>query len=67
MKKGWKDGKRVENTIETGLGKSQLGQLLTYMVGHSVQLCTKGGPFHPLLGIFMEGSKVCIRCNIRSA
>ena len=43
--------------------KSQLGQLLTYMVGHCVQNCSKDYVlYEPMLGLYMEGSKVCILC-----
>ena len=65
MKKDWKTGSSYENQIERGtLGKSQLGQLLTYMLGHAVQNCSRESTcisFEPVLGLYMEGSKVCIR------
>ena len=63
MKKDWKTGSSCENQIERGtLGKSQLGQLLTYILGHAVQNCSRESiSFEPVLGLYMEGSKVCIR------
>ena len=62
MKKVWRPGSTTENCVESGeLGKSQLGQLLTYLVGHSVQQCSKirnRFKCQPMLGIYVEGSKV---------
>ena len=61
MKKDWKDDKVINYIEQDLIQKSQLGQLLTYIVGHSVQNCSKDHIlYEPLLGLYMEGSKVCI-------
>ena len=63
MKKDWKEPKIVNFIQQDMIKKSQLGQLLTYMVGHCVQNCSKDYVlYEPMLGLYMEGSKVCILC-----
>ena len=65
MKRMWKTQEKISSIRET-LEDSDIGQLLSYMVGHYVKAITSGvSDFVPMLGLFVEGSKVKLNVCVR--
>ena len=61
-KRSRREGSVARNRVEVGdLENTQLGQLMAYQVGCFINTIQAGGdPTIPMLGIYMEGRKVCL-------
>ena len=61
MKRQWRTQESI-SSLDT-LDESDLGQLLSYMVGHYVKaIKNRVSNFVPMLGLYVEGSQVNIKC-----
>ena len=58
MKKGWKNKEQWNQIDRDELKESDIGQLLAYLAGHSASCISQKIEAQPMLGLFMEGSKV---------
>lgn len=57
MKRSWRDGRHISSL--DNLNNTDIGQLLSYMIGHYVKSISSGiEEFVPMLGMYVEGSKV---------
>ena len=57
MKRIWKTGEAISSIHN--IEDSEIGQLLTYMVGHYVQAIANGNSdIVPMLGLYVEASQV---------